>query len=376
MLEVMLNATPRELSRIGGDFTYYRSLLAAESLEVRFVLLEDSWQRMLWWNYGRAYGKLYACGPARQVLPVELRQRLRLRYLCAPISAAFRERTPRVAYSHIFFPRFANGNPVPIVWSTQGLVPDYYAYWGSHRLEDAIYTFEALGQQAAALHVWTQYGAENLRRYCPRLRVPVVVVPPLVRVDPLSDVSRKRGQPVRFLFVGREAERKGLGDVLAAYERLAAKYPNIELVVVTRLTPGLRARLARLPRTQAYEGIPSHRLHQLMEEAAVLLVPTYADAYNLVLVEGMAKGCALLTSNLGALREVAPEGEVGFLVTPGDVAELVEKASALIEREDMRLRMAEAAIRRYQQFHSEAAVLPRLQEIFRGVARVRGREVE
>lgn len=368
MLEVMLNATPRELSRIGGDFTYYRSLLAAESRGVRFVLLEDSWQRMLWWNYGWAYGKLYAYGPARQLLPVELRQRLRLRYLCAPIRAASLARTPRVAYSHIFFPQFANGNPVPIVWSTQGLVPDYYAYWGNHRLEDAIYTFEALGQQAAALHVWTQYGAENLRRYCPRLPTPVVVVPPLVRVDPLSDVSRKRGQPVRFLFVGREAERKGLGDVLAAYERLAAKYPNVELVVVTRLTPSLRARLARLPRTQAYEGIPSHRLHQLMEEAAVLLVPTYADAYNLVLVEGMAKGCALLTSNLGALREVAPEGEVGFLVTPGDVAELVEKASALIEQEDMRLRMAEAGIRRYLRFHSEAAVLPRLQGIFRGVA--------
>lgn len=304
------------------------------------------------------------------MVPVGLRQVLRLRYLRAPISPALLRSCPdaKVVYSHILFPLLPSDFRIPIVWGSQGLVPDYYAYFGKHRLEDAIYTFRMLGSQADALHVWTRYGAENIRIHCPGLETTVRIIPPFVSIGPLSDLTLKRQDTVRLLFVGREAERKGLFDVIRAFEILALKYKHIELIVVSKVRPSLRARLCRLPRTRYYEGITTAQLHQLMEEASLLIVPTYADAYNLVLVEGMAKGCAIITSNLGALREVAPDGEVGFLVHPGNVEEVVEKAAILIEQEEVRLRMAEAGIRRHQMYHSEAAVLPKLYELFREVA--------
>lgn len=365
MVEVILNVTDRELNGIGGDFTYYRALLNAQSDSLRFRTIPQTLRRSVWWQYGRLYGKLYHNDLLRRALPQAWRRRLRSRYLRGPVDltplSSYKKQV--LIYSHIIYPDLPLEIPLARIWSSQGLVPDYYTYFGPHRLSDAAYTCRVLGKNVQAFHIWTQYGADNLRVFCPELAGKIRVIPPIVAVTPLPEMQRKRCDPMRLVFVGREPERKGLPDVLAAWRVLSRRYNHIELIVVTAPKACIKFQ-NNVPGAKFFSGLTNSQLHSLLETASILIVPTYADAYNLILVEAMAKGCAVISTNLGALREVAPDGEVGFLVRPGDVDQIIQRAAQLIDDPDLLRRMSESGRERFRLYHAPESVVPQMEKFF------------
>ncbi len=87
--------------------------------------------------------------------------------------------------------------------------------------------------------------------------------------------------------------------------------------------------------------MPDDLLPSLYRQAAVLVLPSVhhtcygreipvSELLGLVVLEAMASGTPVVCNRLGGLPEVVQHGLTGFLVEPGNVAELRERLAELL----------------------------------------------
>lgn len=154
--------------------------------------------------------------------------------------------------------------------------------------------------------------------------------------------------------VGRVRQNKGQGDFVEAIAPLLERFPEVTPVLVglakdgdAAWAEGLRAKTGgRLVLAGEHrEVVPWY------QGFSVLVHPSYAEAFSMVLIEAMATGCCVVATRIAAVPEVIEDGKTGFLFEPGDVEGLrriLERLlgdPALVERVGLAAR-AEAERRR------------------------------
>ena len=182
------------------------------------------------------------------------------------------------------------------------------------------------------------YANQHRHRYGP----PVAVVPWGVDEQGQGSPPPRARQPsadLHALFVGQMRPYKGVETLLAA----AAGQPWLKLTLVGggHELPNYRRLAERLSATNArFMGrISDAELHDqyMSNDAVVLPSVTQAEAFGLVLLEGMAAGCVPVTSDLPGVRDLV--GPTGLVVPPGDPDSLREALRTLAcdvaRREDL-----------------------------------------
>ena len=69
----------------------------------------------------------------------------------------------------------------------------------------------------------------------------------------------------------------------------------------------------------------------LLERCSVFVLPSYHEGLPRVVLEAMAVGRAIITTDAPGCRETVTDGQNGFLVPVGDSAKLAEKMLQLAE---------------------------------------------
>lgn len=160
--------------------------------------------------------------------------------------------------------------------------------------------------------------------------------------------------PLHVVFIGNVIERKGLHILLEACGRLPPGSFSLDVIGSLAVEPAY----TRLVQQQATSMGSEHtvQFHGKMDHASmetfllqshVLAVPSSYEGFGIVYLEGMSFGLPAIAGTMGAAWEIITAGENGFLVAPGDSAEL---ASVLQQLSSDRLRLAEmgiAALKRY-----------------------------
>jgi len=134
--------------------------------------------------------------------------------------------------------------------------------------------------------------------------------------------------PIRFVLVGAAFFRKGGRELFKAFQRLAGEEGMpIRLVVVSslRVEPyaaheteadinWARQIIAEKPHwLEYYKELPNNEVLELLKNADVGLLPTWADTYGLSVLEAQASGCPVITTNVRALPEIN-NNHVGWLI--------------------------------------------------------------
>lgn len=175
------------------------------------------------------------------------------------------------------------------------------------------------------------------------------IVPNAIEVAAFAPAEPK--VPGRVVFVGRDEPRKGLDIVLNAWPKVVEATPEAELVIVGAYRGSGPAGTSFLGR------VPESTKRAVVGSSTVLVAPNLGgESFGLVLLEGMAAGCAVVASDLPAFRDVAA-GAAAY-IPPGDVDGLAEAISTLVREPARAAARGEDALRRAMRF-DWSNVLPR-----------------
>jgi colanic acid/amylovoran biosynthesis glycosyltransferase len=195
--------------------------------------------------------------------------------------------------------------------------------------------------------------------------------------------ARGDGGPVRFLMVGRLAEKKGHRYALQALRRLVDDGLNVQLTIVGdgSLAQSIGQLCSELGLTRVVHlagGVDSARVRDHMAEADVLVhcSVTSADGDREgipnAIVEGAATGLPVIGTRHGGIVEAVDDGRTGLLIPERDVEALAAAMRRVAESSTLRLSLGEAAAQRARtEFDAERQVM-RYAALYRELARQAG----
>lgn len=186
------------------------------------------------------------------------------------------------------------------------------------------------------------------------------------------DLVRFNGAPApraasvrpRILFVGRVGIRKGVADLLRAFQPLAGA---AELHLVGPVEPALEVLIARLP----MEGVrlrgplAAEDLAREYAGADVFCLPSWEEGFPLVLLQAMASGLPVVTTPECGAADILTEGREGLVVPRGDTARLSDALALLIGDSERRRAMGVAARARVEAGWSWDAYVERALDNYR-----------
>jgi len=86
-----------------------------------------------------------------------------------------------------------------------------------------------------------------------------------------------------------------------------------------------------------------NNVHQLLADMDILVCASYEEAFPLNILEAMAMGIPVVSTDVDGIPEAIADGQTGFLVPTNSPLELANKVSFLLENNDNRIKIIEAA---------------------------------
>ncbi len=175
-------------------------------------------------------------------------------------------------------------------------------------------------------------------------------------VRPLAYPPRKAPEKI-ILSAGAIQKRKNIVRLVAAFERLD---PEWRLALAGSFGYGAEEARAHIESSHARERIAvlgyvsNDELAAWYARAAIFAFPSLDEGFGMPVLEAMAAGTPVLTSNRSALPEVA--GDAAVLVDPEDTDALAHALRELAENTEMRRALAERGLERARLFTWEKAV--------------------
>ena len=199
-----------------------------------------------------------------------------------------------------------------------------------------------------------------------------------------DDVIKRYGLEGKrvILFVGRVTHMKGVHLLLKAFKELALRYSDLKLVVVGPLTdhfeytepsPYAKALIEyagkALPRdSYVFTGPLNHEtLRKLYSTAYVCVLPSYAEAFGMVLIEALSSGCPVIGSRAGGTPDIIMHCMNGLLFNKGDWLDLLDKLTILVNDRSLRNKLAENARKIAEELYSWRTVAFRLRNLYNQV---------
>lgn len=193
---------------------------------------------------------------------------------------------------------------------------------------------------ADAIVVASSFTAETLKTFPGGISAPLYRIP--YGAPPVGDAreSTRRDRPLRVLFVGQMGQRKGLGYLIEAMERLAVPAELTLLGRPVAVPPVLKAAFER---HRWIESAPHGEVLKLMREHDVLVFPSLFEGFGLVILEAMAQGTVVIASPNTAAPDLMEDGRDGFIVPIRSVDAIAARLTQLAEDRELLAQMSEAS---------------------------------
>ncbi len=172
---------------------------------------------------------------------------------------------------------------------------------------------------------------------------------------PRSDGDRLSQNPY-FLYLGRHDPHKNLGRLITAFAQFHQLYPDqdYELWLAgpgdRRYTPQLQHQAKELgiaDQIRWLDYVPYDQLPHLYSQAIALVFPSLWEGFGFPVLEAIACGTPVITSQLSSLPEVA--GEAALYVNPYEVNEITQAMQTLSQDSGLQRELRQKGLARAQQ---------------------------
>ncbi|WJY88854.1 D-inositol-3-phosphate glycosyltransferase [Corynebacterium confusum] len=180
---------------------------------------------------------------------------------------------------------------------------------------------------------------------------------------------RELGLPLHskvIAFVGRLQKFKGPEVLIRATAEIFRREPlrNLRVVICggpsgAGASPQAYADLARElgvdRRVRFLSPRPPEELVALYQAADIVAVPSYNESFGLVAVEAQASGTPVVAARVGGLPIAVEDGVTGMLVDSHEPEDWADALEELLDDDERRIAMGEAAVPHAERFSWEAA---------------------
>ena len=168
-------------------------------------------------------------------------------------------------------------------------------------------------------------------------------------------------------FIGQLIPRKGLLDLLGAFDRLHEHRPGLELQLIGegRQRPELEQKCATMKAGAAvnFLGFREDRL-ELLSTFDMFVMTSSLEGIPRCLMESMAVGVPVVAYDIPGVDQLVEDGVTGLLVPHGDVSALVEACNKLLDDPNLRVRLISNARARVEEVYSARRMADEYLELF------------
>jgi glycosyltransferase involved in cell wall biosynthesis len=155
-----------------------------------------------------------------------------------------------------------------------------------------------------------------------------------------------------IVFVGNERPHKNFLNTARAFEILKDRFPSLKLIAVgISESDALRITGKRIERILCKGDLPDEKISVLLRNAELAVMPSFYEGFCLPVLEAMACGCPVITSNTSSLPEVL--GSAGIMVNPSNPSEIASAIVSLLMDDERRKILREEGLKRAKEFSWE-----------------------
>jgi len=161
-----------------------------------------------------------------------------------------------------------------------------------------------------------------------------------VEPDLFTPVTHQ-GLGLRLLYLGRLSAVKGLPILLESIAQLKESFPELSLDVV-----GDGEERAKLEDMVTQLGIKDNvrfvgyqsqaQVRERLKNIDIYVLPSFAEGVSVSLMEAMAAGIPVVTTQIAGVNELVENGVSGYIVPAGNPIHLAEKIEILIKDANLR----------------------------------------
>lgn len=160
--------------------------------------------------------------------------------------------------------------------------------------------------------------------------------------------------PLRLLFVGSWIDRKGIYYLADSLSALVRRFPEIELTIAGCASQPEEVKAyfdaAARGHVRVLPFIKAERMPEIYGGHDVFVFPSLVEGMPLALLEAMASGMPVVTTDSCGMADIVQDGINGLLVPPADAPAIVAAVSRLYRCPELRRSLGQAAqltMRRY-----------------------------
>lgn len=179
----------------------------------------------------------------------------------------------------------------------------------------------------------------------------------VTNVGVLTSIKHKYNLPDKFFFfLGNTDPKKNTKGVLKAYaDFIATSTDAYQLVMLDYDEEELQKLLLSINRPELRKNIhllgyvPNTELPAIISQCTIFLYPSLRESFGIPILEGMACGVPVITSNTSSMPEVAGD-DAALIVDPFDSTQITAAIQTLVDDYALANILSERGILRAQQF--------------------------
>lgn len=182
----------------------------------------------------------------------------------------------------------------------------------------------------------------------------------------------------KILFLGEIGKRKGGFDFARIVKETLERMPDAKFVFcgegnaedtrtikeeIESLNPGaMESGLVRFP-----GWVRDKDKEKVLDEASVFILPSYNEGLPMSILDAMAYGLPIISTNVGGIPELVNKGQNGFLSDPGDASDMAGHIADILSDQGMYYKMSEESLNTAKERFGFDAHIKKLADVYESV---------
>lgn len=277
---------------------------------------------------------------------------------------------------------------VPISQSTIGFIKDSIYIWLSKRNSKTVIVLHGSNLRNWLANSWFftniyftfsmrgTYGAIVLGYKLRKLFEPwfyeskIFVIPNGLDMN-LPDRNTPRDGLIIVRYIGSISFNKGVDVLVEAIGYLNNYHKKIRLIINgkwrdNKLKADIERKISDYKLPVSYEGevTGDDKIKAYHNTDIFVFTPVSPEGHPMVIVEAMASGLPVISTDQGAISESVLDNINGYIVKAGDYVEIAEKIKYLTDNPEIRIKMGKESRRIYEEKFTLEKMINRYKEVF------------